>query len=126
MLNLLSMQNRMLERMHEANSEDNNDDNANAVFKEVLGTRSGYTRGLGHGVIPESHRSLPSNREFERLREENERNKAMAEEFKKKYDNFMGDLVRLNERFEECDRLNERVTQLESQMESQQEALGDA
>ncbi|XP_042941711.1 uncharacterized protein LOC122317775 [Carya illinoinensis] len=125
--------NMMLERMNEMEPEDNNDENANAVFKEVLGSRSGYARGLGHLVIPEPSQSLLSNREFERLREENEKNKAEneknkaeAELFKKKFETFMNDLEKMNACFLECDRLNERVTELESQRESQRETPGDA
>ncbi|KAF5458749.1 hypothetical protein F2P56_022756 [Juglans regia] len=118
--------NMMLERMNEMEPEDNTDDNANAVFKEVLGTRSGYVRGLGHLVLPEPSQSLLSNREFERLREENEKNKAEAEGFKKKFETFMIDLEKMKACFSECDKLHERVSQLESQRESQRETSRDA
>ncbi|XP_035541034.1 uncharacterized protein LOC108980022 [Juglans regia] len=120
--------NMMVELLNEMPPEDAGDDNANAnaVFKEVLGSRSGYVRGLGHLVIPEPSESLLSNREFIRLREENEKNKAEAEGFKRKLETFMVDVSKMQACFEEFDRLNSRVTELESQRESQRETPGDA
>ncbi|XP_041026239.1 uncharacterized protein LOC121266471 [Juglans microcarpa x Juglans regia] len=118
--------NMMVELLNEIPPEDAGDDNANVVFNEVLGSQSGYVRGLGHLVISEPSESLMSNRKFIRLRKENEKNKAEAEGFKRKLESFMIDVTKIQACFDEFDRLNSRVTELELQREFQRETQGDA
>ncbi|XP_035546471.1 uncharacterized protein LOC118348581 [Juglans regia] len=118
----------MVERLNEMEPDENMDDAANAVFRDVLGHQSGYARGLGHLVIPDPSPSLLKNREFQRINEENEKNKAEAQGLKTELDAFKRDMAAMRAHFLDVEKdLIFRMTELESQSQSRNEIeLGDA
>ncbi|XP_042963797.1 uncharacterized protein LOC122297717 [Carya illinoinensis] len=77
---------------------------AAGVFKEVLGSRPGYARGLGEMVIPEStrQRSLEREREYIALIE---KHKKEAESSKSEMEAMKANMQKLLERQEQTDRL---------------------
>ncbi|XP_040991222.1 uncharacterized protein LOC121238444 [Juglans microcarpa x Juglans regia] len=75
--------NQMVELMNAKEPEYRTDEAVATIFREVLGHRSGYSRGLDHSVMPESS-IVPgvTNVEYERLAKENKQNLKNAEYYK--------------------------------------------
>lgn len=94
----------MVERLNEGEVDGNNDEVANALFKEVLGQRSGYARGLGHSVILDPSPSLRNNRDYQRICEENKRNKNNAYLYKSKLEALHNDLVTFKNNLEDYEK----------------------
>ncbi|KAF5477533.1 hypothetical protein F2P56_004165 [Juglans regia] len=67
-----TFKNLMVEKLKEKDPEEDVDEVAAAVFKDVLGFRSGYAQGMGHMVIPDPSPSMKESKAFVRLAEENE------------------------------------------------------
>ncbi|KAG2685988.1 hypothetical protein I3760_10G153600 [Carya illinoinensis] len=119
--------NLMLERMNETELDGNMDETANAVFKEVLGYRPGYATGLGHSVIPEPSPSLLNNRNYQRVVEENEKNKNEANLYKNQLEALRSDLLEFKNQFKDYEKvMNTRMSRYESRRESQHETPIDA
>lgn len=119
--------NLMVEKLKEKDPEEDVDEVAAAVFKDVLGFRSGYAQGMGHMVIPDPSPSMKKSKAFVRLAEENERNKTCAEMYKSKLDSLMSDMAGLRREFSECEKgINLRMSELEGNTESHRETQQDA
>ncbi|XP_042975529.1 uncharacterized protein LOC122307003 isoform X2 [Carya illinoinensis] len=118
--------NLMVERLNERDLNENIDEAANAVFKEVLGQRSGYARGLGYSVTPESSLSLRNNKDYQRISEENEKNKNRADLYKSKLEALKTGLLEFRKWFQDYEkRMNSRLTKLDSLRESHKETPVD-
>ncbi|KAF5450450.1 hypothetical protein F2P56_030804 [Juglans regia] len=116
--------NLMVEKLNEREpDEDDSDvDAAEEVFKEVLGQKSGYAQGLGHAVIPEPSPSMRKNKDFVRLFEENEKNKAAAEKVTVHLESLLDGMAAMRKNFYEYEQqMNIRMSELESHAESQRE-----
>ncbi|XP_042972229.1 uncharacterized protein LOC122304190 [Carya illinoinensis] len=91
--------------------EQRNDEAAATVFREVLGHRPGYARGLGEMVIPESSRQRDQVKmqcymsEIERHKKDAEQHKKDAEEYKSQLDEMRSEMRALREHQLQTDRL---------------------
>ncbi|KAG2680007.1 hypothetical protein I3760_11G078000 [Carya illinoinensis] len=118
--------NLMVERLNERDLDENVDEAANAVFKEVLGQRSGYARGLGYSVTPEPSLSLRNNRDYQRISKENEKNKINADLYKSQLEALKTELHEFRSQFQDFEKqMNTRLTELQSQRESHKETPVD-
>ncbi|KAF5477589.1 hypothetical protein F2P56_004211 [Juglans regia] len=118
--------NLMVERLKERDLDENDNEAANAVFKEVLGQRSGYARGLGYSVTPEPSLSLRNNRDYQRISKENEKNKINADLYKSQLEALKTDLLEFRNQFQDFEKqMNTRLTELQSQRESHKETPVD-
>ncbi|XP_042978654.1 uncharacterized protein LOC122309295 [Carya illinoinensis] len=103
--------NEMVRKMDGLEPEQRNDEAAASVFREVLGHRPGYARGLGEMVIPEStrQRNTQKEREYQALIEKHktdaENYKKDADHYKTKLDEVMGQMQVLLERQNATDAL---------------------
>ncbi|XP_035545549.1 uncharacterized protein LOC118348288 [Juglans regia] len=75
---------KMVDKLDDLDPEQRTSQAAASVFREVLGHRPGYARGLGEMVIPESSRQRDREREKEYL--------ALVEQHKKDADNYKKDV----------------------------------
>ncbi|KAF5452106.1 hypothetical protein F2P56_027139 [Juglans regia] len=91
----------MVGKMDGLEPEQCTDEAAVSVFREVLGQRPGYARGLGEMVIPESTRQRDREREREYL--------ALIEKHKKDADNYKTQLDAVRDELRE---LRERQMKL--------------
>ncbi|XP_035542018.1 uncharacterized protein LOC118349727 [Juglans regia] len=91
---LMQEMNTMCEKLDMIQSEEHTDEAANIIFKDVLGHRSGYTRGLGGSVIPETRPSAMS-AQFKHLAQENEKHKHEALMYKTELDELKRDVRQL-------------------------------
>ncbi|XP_040993047.1 uncharacterized protein LOC121239789 [Juglans microcarpa x Juglans regia] len=120
---LMERRNEMVQKMNAKEPEDRTDEAVATIFREVLGHRSGYSRGMGHSVMPESPK-LPGvpNEEFEHLAEENAENRKNAEYYQNRLKEiecgFMAMRDHMRE-YEEC--VNIRMSEVETGLESQRE-----
>ncbi|XP_042985669.1 uncharacterized protein LOC122314255 [Carya illinoinensis] len=108
----------MVERLDGLEPEQRTNEAAATVFREVLGSRPGYSRGLGEMVIPDSTRQRDREREKEYLAMI-EKHKQDADNYKKDAENYRKDaegyktqleaiedeVMRLRERQNETDKL---------------------
>ncbi|XP_041000086.1 uncharacterized protein LOC121246133 [Juglans microcarpa x Juglans regia] len=86
--------NLMLERLDETELDAGNIDEAsNAMFKEALGHRLGYATRLGYSVIPEPSLSLRKNKDYQRIVEENGKNKNDANLYNSQLEALRADLL---------------------------------
>ena len=116
-------QNQMVEKMNAKQPDARTDDAAATIFREVLGHRPGYSRGLGHSVMPESPKvpGVP-NEEYERLVEENEQNRKNSEYYQNCLKEIETGLMAMQENIREYEtRVNMRMTDMETELESQRE-----
>ncbi|XP_042971138.1 uncharacterized protein LOC122303422 isoform X2 [Carya illinoinensis] len=101
----------MVEKLNGLEPEQRTNDVAASVFREVLGSRPGYARGLGEMIIPESTRQRDSQREKEYLALI-EKHKQDADNYKKDAENYRKDADKYNTQLdaiqEEVLRLRER------------------
>ncbi|KAF5443098.1 hypothetical protein F2P56_035686 [Juglans regia] len=120
--------NLMLERLDETEIDAGNRDEAsNAAFKEVLGFRSGYATGLGHSVVPEPSPYMRNNRDYQRIVEENEKNKNDVNLYKSQLEAVRADLLEFKNQFKDYERLmNTHMADLECRRESHQVTPIDA
>ncbi|XP_042975628.1 uncharacterized protein LOC122307079 [Carya illinoinensis] len=86
--------NTMCEKLDEIQPEERTDEAAKVIFRDVLGHRSGYTRGLGGSIIPENRPSAMS-AQLEQLAQENEKNKNEALKYKTELDEMKRDVRQL-------------------------------
>ncbi|XP_040998793.1 uncharacterized protein LOC121244686 [Juglans microcarpa x Juglans regia] len=102
----------MIGKMDGLAPEQRTDEAAASVFREVLGQRPGYARGLGEMVIPESTRQRDREREREYL--------ALIEKHKKDADNYKKDAevykTQLDEVKDELRELHERQNETDKMM----------
>ena len=113
----------MVRMMNAKVSEDRNDEAAATIFREVLGHRSRYSRGLGHSVLPDLPK-LPGvpNEEYERLAEENAENKKNAEYYQNRLEEIQGGFMAMREHMREYEeRVNNHMSRVETELESQRE-----
>ncbi|KAG6730018.1 hypothetical protein I3842_01G058900 [Carya illinoinensis] len=96
--------NEMVSKMDGLEPEQRNDEAASIVFREVLGHRPGYARGLGEMVIPESTRQRNTQKEREYLALI-EKHKTDAENYKTKLDQVMCEMQALRERQNATDQM---------------------
>lgn len=88
----VNVQKRMQSRLDVLEPEQRTDEVASTVFREVLGHRPGYARGLGEMVIPESSRQHDRLKmqqylaEIERQKHEGEQCRKDAEQYKSQLD----------------------------------------
>lgn len=75
------LQNKMIEKLNDLKPKERTDEVANIIFKEMLGYRSGYTKGLSGFVIPKptSSKMLA---QVEHLVHKNDRHKNLATQYK--------------------------------------------
>ncbi|KAF5481746.1 hypothetical protein F2P56_002375 [Juglans regia] len=116
---------QMVEKMEGMEPEQRTEEAAASVFREVLGHRPGYARGLGEMVIPTSTRQQDRERE-KRHAEEVERYKKDAEYYKTQFEELRGDVRVLIERQREYDKTLYNLMSGMSQGESQRETQGAA
>ncbi|KAF5457951.1 hypothetical protein F2P56_022022 [Juglans regia] len=117
--------NKMVSMMNAKEVECRTDEAAAVIFREVLGHRSGYSRGLGHSVLPEksTENGVP-NEEYERLAEENQQNRKNAEYYQNRVIEIEGGFAAMRNHMEEYEqRVNIRMSELETELESQRETL---
>ncbi|XP_040987080.1 uncharacterized protein LOC121234974 isoform X4 [Juglans microcarpa x Juglans regia] len=86
--------NTMIEKLHEMEPEKRTDEAANIIFRDVLGHRSGYARGLGGSVIPEPRPSSMS-AQVEHLAQENDKHKNEAMMYKTELDDLKREVRQL-------------------------------
>ncbi|KAF5447812.1 hypothetical protein F2P56_033333 [Juglans regia] len=94
---------KMVGKLDDLEPEKCTDDAAASVFREVLGHRPGYARGLGEMVIPESTRQRDREREKEYLASVEEHKKD-ADHYKTQLDEMRGEMRVLLERQNEIDK----------------------
>ncbi|KAG7986809.1 hypothetical protein I3843_03G100500 [Carya illinoinensis] len=100
------------------------DEAAARIFREVLGHRSGYSRGMGHSVMPESTKvSGVSCEEYERLVEENEANRKNAAYYQGWLEDIEGAFAAMREHMRDYEEhVSMRMSEVETnQLESQRE-----
>ncbi|KAF5458833.1 hypothetical protein F2P56_022834 [Juglans regia] len=117
--------NKMVSMMNAKEVECRTDEAAAVIFREVLGHRSSYSRGLGHSVLPEKSivAGVP-NEEYERLTEENQQNRKNAEYYQNRVIKIEGGFAAMrNHMLEHEQLLNLRMSKLETELESQRETL---
>ncbi|XP_042958209.1 uncharacterized protein LOC122293818 [Carya illinoinensis] len=91
--------------------EERSGEAAATVFREVLGHRPGYARGLGEMVIPESSRQRDQVKmqcyqsEIERYKKDAEQHKKDAEDYKSQLDEMRSEVRALREHAIQTDRL---------------------
>ncbi|XP_042975470.1 uncharacterized protein LOC122306951 [Carya illinoinensis] len=101
----------MTGRLDGLEPEQRNDEAAATVFREVLGHRPGYARGLGEMVIPESSRQRDQVKmqcylsEIERHKKDSEQHKKDAEAYKSQLDEMRSEMRALREHQMQTDRL---------------------
>ncbi|XP_035543151.1 uncharacterized protein LOC108990421 [Juglans regia] len=102
---------KMVDKLDDLEPERRTEDAAASVFREVLGHRPGYARGLGEMVIPESTRQRDREREKE-YRALIEQHKKDADTYKKDAENYKKDALnyktQLDEMRDEVRALHER------------------
>ncbi|XP_042991353.1 uncharacterized protein LOC122318221 [Carya illinoinensis] len=86
--------NTMCEKLYEIQPEECTDEAAKTIFRDVLGHRSGYTRGLGGSVITETRPSAML-AQLEHLGQENEKHKNEALMYKTELDEMKRDVRQL-------------------------------
>ncbi|XP_035546773.1 uncharacterized protein LOC108993919 isoform X2 [Juglans regia] len=91
---LIQEMNNMIEKLDEMELEERTDEAANIIFRDVIGHRSGYARGLGVSVIPEPRPSSMS-AQFEHLAQENEKHKNEAMMYKTELDDLKREVRQL-------------------------------
>ncbi|XP_041025373.1 uncharacterized protein LOC121265768 [Juglans microcarpa x Juglans regia] len=109
---MLEEKKEMIGKMDGLAPEQRTDEAAASVFREVLGQRPGYARGLGEMVIPKSTRQRDREREREYL--------ALIEKHKKDADNYKKDAevykTQLDEVKDELRELHERQNETDKMM----------
>ncbi|XP_040987079.1 uncharacterized protein LOC121234974 isoform X3 [Juglans microcarpa x Juglans regia] len=93
-MRLIQEMNTMIEKLHEMEPEKRTDEAANIIFRDVLGHRSGYARGLGGSVIPEPRPSSMS-AQVEHLAQENDKHKNEAMMYKTELDDLKREVRQL-------------------------------
>ncbi|KAF6148531.1 hypothetical protein GIB67_042490 [Kingdonia uniflora] len=81
------------------------------ILNMVLGVRSGYSKGLGHGVLPQSSKRVSSiqlEEEVQRRRDEEEFQRRRAEEAKKRNEELKAEIVSQRKKIEEMDARQQR------------------
>ncbi|KAF6149760.1 hypothetical protein GIB67_017493 [Kingdonia uniflora] len=81
------------------------------ILNTVLGVRSGYSKGLGHGVLPQSSKRVSSiqlEEEVQRRRDEDEFQRKRAEEAEKRNEELKAEMVSQRKKIEEMDARQER------------------
>ncbi|XP_041025145.1 uncharacterized protein LOC121265544 [Juglans microcarpa x Juglans regia] len=91
---------KMVSKLDDIEPEQRTDKAAASVFREILGHRPGYARGLGEMVIPESTRQRDREREKEYLALI-EQHKKDADNYKKDADNYKKDALSYKTQLEE-------------------------
>ncbi|KAF5475562.1 hypothetical protein F2P56_007358 [Juglans regia] len=87
----MERKNQMVQLMNAKDPNARTDEAATTIFREVLGHRSRYNKGLGHSVMPESTKVAGvSNEEYERLAKENEANRKNAEYYQNRVEEIEG------------------------------------
>ncbi|XP_042958330.1 uncharacterized protein LOC122293934 [Carya illinoinensis] len=115
--------NQMVEKMNAKEPDARTDEAAANIFREVLGHRPGYSRGMGHSVMPESPKvpGVP-NEEYERLAKENEQNKKNAEYYQNRLKELENGVLAIQENMQAYEaRINMRMSGVETELESQRE-----
>ncbi|XP_040994346.1 uncharacterized protein LOC121240888 [Juglans microcarpa x Juglans regia] len=120
---LMERKNQMVQLMNAKAPEARTDEAAACIFREVLGHRLGYSRGLGNSVMPESIKVAGvSNEEYERLAEENEENRKNAEYYRSRVEEIEGGFKMMREHMRDYEqRVNMRMSKVETELESQRE-----
>ncbi|XP_035540948.1 uncharacterized protein LOC108989616 [Juglans regia] len=101
----------MVGKMDGLEPEQRTDEAAASVFREVLGQRPGYARGLGEMVIPESTRQRDREREREYLaliekhKKDADNDKKDADNYKTQLEEVRDELRELRERQNETDKM---------------------
>ncbi|XP_040998229.1 uncharacterized protein LOC121244254 [Juglans microcarpa x Juglans regia] len=116
---------QMVDKMEGMEPEQRTDEAAASVFREVLGHRPGYARGLGEMVIPTSTRQQVRERE-KRPAEEEEIYKKDPEYYKTQFEKLRGDVRVLLQRQHEYEKTLYSLMSGMSQGESQRETQGAA
>lgn len=94
---------KMQGRMDGLEPEQRTDEAAATVFREVLGHRPGYARGLGEMVIPESSRQRDQLKmqqymsEIERQKQDAEQHRRDAEQYKSQLEEMRAEVRDLRE-----------------------------
>ena len=116
----------MAAKMSELEPEKRTNEAAATIFKEVLGQRSGYVRGLSEMVIPESSREA-ADAQIAELTERAERFEKAASDYKGQLDDLRANVMMLMERQVEYDKFMERYeSERQTQGESHRETQGPA
>ncbi|XP_040997679.1 uncharacterized protein LOC121243625 [Juglans microcarpa x Juglans regia] len=116
---------QMVDKMEGMEPEQRTEEAAASVFRELLGHRPGYARGLGEMVIPTSTRQQDREQE-KRHDEEVERYKKDVEYYKTQFEELRGDVRVLIERQREYEKTLYSLMSGMSQGESQRETQGAA
>ncbi|XP_042940150.1 uncharacterized protein LOC122275235 [Carya illinoinensis] len=111
--------NEMVAKYFKLEPEKQTKDVAASIFREVLGHRPGYARGLGEMVIPESSRQNTAEK-FAALTERAERHEKDAEYYKNQLEELRGNVEKVLAKQAEYDKL------LSSYMESQRQTQGES
>ncbi|XP_035539745.1 uncharacterized protein LOC118344058 [Juglans regia] len=118
--------NEMVAKMAELEPEKRTKEAAATIFKEVLGHRPGYVRGLGEMVIPESSRQSTNARIVE-LTERAERSEKETAHYKTLHDDLRANVMLLMEKQDKYDKFLERYElERQTQGESHKETQGPA
>ncbi|KAG6620663.1 hypothetical protein I3842_Q055100 [Carya illinoinensis] len=111
--------NEMVAKYSKLEPEKQTKDVAASIFREVLGHRPGYARGLGEMVIPESSRQNTAEK-FAALTERAERHEKDAKYYKNQLEELRGNVEKVLAKQAEYDKL------LSSYMESQRQTQGES
>ncbi|XP_035549598.1 uncharacterized protein LOC118349385 [Juglans regia] len=118
--------NEMAAKMAKLEPEKRTKEAAATIFKEVLGHRPGYVRGLGEMVIPESSRQSTNARIVE-LTERAERSEKETAHYKTLHDDLRANVMLLMEKQDKYDKFLERYElERQTQGESHKETQGPA
>ncbi|XP_041001451.1 uncharacterized protein LOC121247164 [Juglans microcarpa x Juglans regia] len=116
----------MVGKMDELEPEQSTNEAAASIFREVLGSRPGYARGLGEMVIPESTKQAESERWTEYAAAV-ERHKKEADSYKSQLEELRGDVRLLLERQLEYEKfINSYISERQSHGESHRKTHGIA
>ncbi|XP_042986896.1 uncharacterized protein LOC122315171 [Carya illinoinensis] len=96
--------NLVVEKLNEKDPDEEIEEVATSIFKDILGYKFGYAKGLAHSVIPNRFPSMQKNKAFVCLVKENEWNKTCAEMYKSKLDQIMGQMAAMRRNFSEYEK----------------------
>ncbi|XP_042951939.1 uncharacterized protein LOC122289083 [Carya illinoinensis] len=101
---ILEEKKEMVEKMNSLEPEKRTEESVAAIFREVLGHKAGYAKGLGEMVIPESTRERDRQRdkEYATLVERHQKD---AEYHKPTVEVMKGDMIKMMERQLETDKI---------------------
>ncbi|XP_042969139.1 uncharacterized protein LOC122301833 [Carya illinoinensis] len=91
--------NKMAANMSKLEPEKQTKEAAMTIFKEVLGQRSGYVRGLGEMIIPESSRQA-TDAQIAELTERAERHEKEAADYKRQLDDLRENVMLLQAKYD--------------------------